>query len=504
MHARHDNDGLRKRCGHSRAQWPKCNHSWHFNFKLSAKEARKAGVPAGVSIRKNLDDLADHPITSKEEAAGEVERLKTAFRKGELIASEVPVLDANGAPVLDGHGKPRKRVDISTRRRPTREIITVAQLLAAYVKEYVTFERPRSLENVKYQVGAICAEVLELPTGERRPFGEWHWRDVGTGALEKFRGARRTQTVVLVTDRDGQERARRKGGLPTTNRDLGLLRAMFNWAIRVDYVDTTPFKKSTETVVKQTKETARRRRLEGDEGERLLKACDPLLLNPKTKAPLFPQPPARLRPIVEAALETGCRRGELLSLQWWQVKDLDDVSPRLDLPASKTKTARDRVVPISGRLKAILEMRRNDPAGEPHGPQAYVFGDEIGRRTRSIKTAWRLTCRRAKIVDLHFHDLRREAGSRWLDGGVPLQVVRDWLGHTNISQTSTYLDSTLTGQHEAMRRFEGARALKLEHQKQLAEALVQPGATGGATAPVSDGGSPTSATKNSNSRQIVN
>jgi integrase len=500
--------GLRKRCGCSSTKWSKCAHSWHFNFKLSAKQAKKAGVPAGVSVRKNLDELADHPITNKEEAVAEAERLKTAFRNGELIATQVPVLDANGDPVVNAKGKPLHRVDISTRRRPTREIITLAQLLAAYVKEYVTLERPLSLGNVTYQVGAISATVLELPTGERRTFGDWHWRDVGTGALEKFRAARRTQTIVKATDQDGQERARRKGGVPTTNRDLGLLRAMFNWAIRVDYVDTTPFKKSTETVVKLTKESTRRRRLDGNECERLLKACDPLLMNPnpKVKAPLFPQPPARLRPIVEAAIETGCRRGELLSLQWWQVKDLNGGTPRLDLPAAKTKTKRDRVVPISGRLKGILEMRRNDPAGEPHGPQAYVFGDEIGRRIRSIKTAWRLTCRRAQIADLHFHDLRREAGSRWLEGGVPLQIVREWLGHANISQTSTYLESTLTGQHEAMRRFETARALEsVAHQQRLAaENNVQPGATAGGTSPVSDRTSAPSARKNENSQQTVN
>jgi len=61
---------------------------------------------------------------------------------------------------------------------------------------------------------------------------------------------------------------------------------------------------------------------------------------------------------------------------------------------------------------------------------------------------------------------------------VPLQVVRDWLGHTNISQTSTYLESTLMRQHEAMRRFEAARALQAEQQRLTPEA-VQPGATEG-------------------------
>ena len=40
-------------------------------------------------------------------------------------------------------------------------------------------------------------------------------------------------------------------------------------------------------------------------------------------------------------------------------------------------------------------------------------------------------------IDLYFHDLRREAGSRWLEGGVPLHTIQRWLGHTNISQAST-------------------------------------------------------------------
>jgi integrase len=68
---------------------------------------------------------------------------------------------------------------------------------------------------------------------------------------------------------------------------------------------------------------------------------------------------------------------------------------------------------------------------------------------------------RAKLraIGLHFHDLRREAGSRWQDAGVPLQTIRDWLGHSNISQTSTYLASTRQGSQDAMRQYERARAL---------------------------------------------
>ena len=68
---------------------------------------------------------------------------------------------------------------------------------------------------------------------------------------------------------------------------------------------------------------------------------------------------------------------------------------------------------------------------------------EVGRRRQTIKDAWQIALTRAKIDGLHFHDLRREAGSRWTDANVPLATIQRWLGHTNIAQTSTYLGASL-------------------------------------------------------------
>ena len=57
---------------------------------------------------------------------------------------------------------------------------------------------------------------------------------------------------------------------------------------------------------------------------------------------------------------------------------------------------------------------------------------------KGFKTAWRLTCRRAGIEGLHFHDLRREAGSRLLETpGVNVADVRGFPGHRDVSQTDT-------------------------------------------------------------------
>jgi integrase len=54
-------------------------------------------------------------------------------------------------------------------------------------------------------------------------------------------------------------------------------------------------------------------------------------------------------------------------------------------------------------------------------------------------------------------DLRREAGSRWHEGGFQLHEVRDLLGHANVSQTDTYLSAKIAGLRESMKRFDAVR-----------------------------------------------
>lgn len=278
---------------------------------------------------------------------------------------------------------------------------TLAQLLVDYLRD-----RPR-------QKGGYQASVINKTVVHGRAFGEWRLSQIKTETIQRFR----------------QLRPRVTG-----NRDLGLLRAAFNWAIAGGLLKASPFRIENVPVVRLGREQARSRRLQPGEAERLLEAA------------------RGLQDIIQAALETGMRRGEILSLQWTQVR----FAPKAELflPGAKTKTHRDRRVPLSTVLRAILERRRLDPAGEVIPPDGYVFGDEVGRRRGSIDKAWRLTLGRAKIDDLHFHDLRREAGSRWMDAGMPLATIQRWLGHTNIAQTSTYLGASLGADEQDMRVFE--------------------------------------------------
>jgi len=146
------------------------------------------------------------------------------------------------------------------------------------------------------------------------------------------------------------------------------LRAFYNWAVRHDHVPASPFMKQHLTVVQMYGELPRDRRLlEGEEAKILAAA------------------PPRIRDLVIAALETGCRMGELSGLQWFQVRwDLNEIHLRL----IATKGKKPRALPMSQRLRAVLELRRHAPAGEPHPPRAFVFGNEVGEQIKDPKKAW--------------------------------------------------------------------------------------------------------------------
>ena len=208
--------------------------------------------------------------------------------------------------------------------------------------------------------------------------------------------------------------------------------------------------------LKRDRIARRRRRLDPAEEKRLLMAAHP-----------------RLYRLVVAALETGCRQGELLRLQW---RDVDLDRRELRIQAKNAKDREDRHIPISNRLMAVMEMARQDPAGGMFGRDAYVFGDEVGRRVKSPKKAWETGVLKAhghkpawvrgknrlvqasqmayQGIDLHFHDLRHEAGSRWLEAGMPLHHVKELLGHADISTTDTYLNAGRVHLHDSMRRME--------------------------------------------------
>jgi integrase len=337
-------------------------------------------------------------------------------------------------------------------------------LFEVYFAKYKKKRTGQSLaRDDRYAWNALLRTTIARANGSSVGFGEIDVRHVTRHDLEALRDAIRVKRSEAFNDSLGRKQTWRRGGPVAANRALRRLRTFYRWAIDEDYLTTTPFKK---TIASAGREFARERRLVPDVYD-----AAGTLTEPGEERRLLAAAGPHLSALIIAALETCCRIGELLSLQWKEVRfDLN----ALHLPAEKTKARRARRVPMSTRLRAVLEMRRTDPAGDNYGPDAYVFVDASGARVSGIKAAWEdarlkahgvaverssrglsATCRAALgRIDLHFHDLRREAASRLLEGGMPLSYVQRFVDHKDISMTNRYLQVTEQRMHDELKRVE--------------------------------------------------
>ena len=129
-----------------------------------------------------------------------------------------------------------------------------------------------------------------------------------------------------------------------------------------------------------------------------------------------------LWPIVDIAIETAMRRGEILSLQW---KNIDFNKQRALLPV--TKNGRSRWVPLNSKTIRILQ---NLPRFED---RIFPITDTASRQ------AWDRLRKRAGIIDLTFHDLRHEGISRLFETGMGIPQVMSISGHQTASQLFRYV-----------------------------------------------------------------
>ena len=131
--------------------------------------------------------------------------------------------------------------------------------------------------------------------------------------------------------------------------------------------------------------------------------------------------------IIRLLLLTGCRRGEIVNLQWREVGE--DI---LELVDSKTGP---RTVFLSPKAKAVIER-------QPRSGSSWVFPSpanrEKPRSTDSVDRLWRIARKRAEIEDVRLHDLRHSVASQAVLKGVPLPVVARLLGHSQVSMTLRY------------------------------------------------------------------
>lgn len=213
--------------------------------------------------------------------------------------------------------------------------------------------------------------------------------------------------------------ARRKLVSPATvNRELTLLKHMFTKAIAWEKAAGNPVKK----VSLLREANARTRFLTHEEEGRLLGQCG-----------------ENLRALVLAALHTGFRRGELLSLRW---SDIDLENGLITVQAGYAKNGERRAIPISRTLRAVLEGSHVERSNTHH-----VFRNRHGGSYLSPTRGFVRAVERAGIIDFRFHDLRHTFASRLVMGGQDIRTVQELLGHKSITMTLRY--SHLSPTHRA-------------------------------------------------------
>ena len=153
------------------------------------------------------------------------------------------------------------------------------------------------------------------------------------------------------------------------------------------------------------------------------------------------------------AIETGMRLQEIFHLTW---QDINIDKRRIEIRKSKTDHASEyqgRTIVLSimaGMLFNWLGSHLDLSWGE-HGH--YNSKDRVFSMTKdAFKQSWSDVLKRAGIEDLTFHDLRREAGSRFDEAGLTKAEHDLMMGHANGDMTSLYIHSDLERIQEKLDR----------------------------------------------------
>lgn len=270
--------------------------------------------------------------------------------------------------------------------------MTLGELAAQFIAAGMA--RPHALDRLNHL----------LPFFADRPV-----REIRTATIRQYRQERHRQKTLKEA---------------TVNRDLSVLRRVLNWGVEEGLLPANPLGR-----LRMERERRTKRPVLSVREEHLLLAAAP----------------QHLKRIIRCALDTGMRRGEILSERW---EDIDFDNRILHVSHSKTPEGEAREIPLTQRLYDMLvTMRRS---------QGFVFtyhGDPI----KIVKTTWASSLRRAGIRHVRFHDLRHAANTRMMLAGVLQEVRREILGHTSRRSRDVndrYTQIELPEKREAIRKLE--------------------------------------------------
>jgi integrase len=227
----------------------------------------------------------------------------------------------------------------------------------------------------------------------------------------------------------------------TIRRQLNIIQRVFQWSIE--------FRKGFENLpnhfrgirIQGSTGGRRERSLEGDELERILEASMGCLGVNKIYVPLA----------IYLAIDTGMRRQEIFNLTWG---DVDIEKRRIQIRKSKTDKVTGSVgatIVLPATARQLLLILFDWEAWWNPDPNERVFP----MSDKAFTQAWADVLKRAQISNLHFHDLRREANTRFYKAGLTLEERNFLLRHADKSMNSVYMgrNTVLNGIQDKLDKF---------------------------------------------------
>ncbi|MBN1829831.1 MAG: site-specific integrase [Deltaproteobacteria bacterium] len=225
----------------------------------------------------------------------------------------------------------------------------------------------------------------------------------------------------------------------SVNRVMACLRHMFSKAVEWEMIERNPFEKGRSLQIKENNQ--RLRYLSEDEINRLLESCPvpAKRINCRNVEVIQTPQAVYLKDFIIIALNTGMRKGEILSLKWSQIRNGF-------IYLNKTKTDEARQIPVNSDLELCFKAMRK----RREIRSDYLFPDEChiensrdqqkreDRYIQDIKTSFNGALRRAGISDFRPHDLRHTFASHYIMRGGSLKALKEILGHKDIKMTMRY------------------------------------------------------------------
>jgi integrase len=196
----------------------------------------------------------------------------------------------------------------------------------------------------------------------------------------------------------------------------------------------------------------------------------------------------RLEVLVQIAVTTGLREGEILGLKWsdidWQNKRLHiqrqvQRIPQEGLIFSEPKSAAGRrMITLGANIIEVLKIHANKQhfyrklAGANWKEMDLIFPSSEGTPIdpRNLIRLYKKLLVEANLPDIRFHDLRHTSASLMLKQGVSAKVVQERLGHSDITLTLNTYSHLLPGiQEEAAEKMDEITAIIDVSQKVIDE-----------------------------------